>query len=112
MAAADMHLALVQAEALVFATLAQIDPPAPPSQAAAAGIQAAVAAAQVAVARACRTVGQGAVQLHGGMGMGMGMGMTDELRVGQAFKRLTLIEHQRGGVDAQLRRQVLLMPAA
>ena len=108
MAAADMHLALVQAEALVFATLAQIDPPAPPSQAAAAGIQAAVAAAQVAVARACRTVGQGAVQLHGGMGMGM----TDELRVGQAFKRLTLIEHQRGGVDAQLRRQVLLMPAA
>ena len=110
MAAADMHLALVQAEALVFATLAQIDPPAPPSQAAAASIQAAVAAAQVAVARACRTVGQGAVQLHGGMGMGMGM--TDELRVGQAFKRLTLIEHQRGGVDAQLRRQVLLMPAA
>ena len=106
MAAADMHLALVQAEALVFATLAQIDRPAPPSQAAAAGIQAAVAAAQVAVARACRTVGQGAVQLHGGMGM------TDELRVGQAFKRLTLIEHQRGGVDAQLRRQVLLMPAA
>lgn len=106
---ADMHLVLVQAEALVYAAPAQIDRPAAPSEAAAAGIQAAVAgfqaavpgfqaavagfqaavaAAQVAVARACRTVSQGAVQLHGGMGM------TDELRVGHAFKRLTLIERR------------------
>lgn len=99
---ADMHLVLVQAEALVYAAPAQIDRPAAPSEAVAAGIQAAVAgfqaavagfqaavaAAQVAVARACRTVSQGAVQLHGGMGM------TDELRVGHAFKRLTLIERR------------------
>ena len=88
---ADMHMALLQANALVGATLAQIDGPA-------AQRQQAVASAQVAVARACRSVGQGAVQLHGGMGM------TDELVVGHLFKRLTLIEAQGGGADAFLRR--------
>ena len=88
---ADMHMALLQANALVGATLAQIDGPA-------AQRQQAVASAQVAVARACRSVGQGAVQLHGGMGM------TDELVVGHMFKRLTLIEAQGGGADAFLRR--------
>ncbi len=88
---ADMHMALLQANALVGATLAQIDGPA-------AQRQQAVASAQVAVARACRSVGQGAVQLHGGMGM------TDELVVGHLFKRLTLIEAQGGGADVFLRR--------
>jgi alkylation response protein AidB-like acyl-CoA dehydrogenase len=43
-------------------------------------------------------VGQGAVQLHGGMGM------TDELAVGHGFKRLTVIEQQFGGVAQHLRR--------
>ena len=56
-----------------------------------------MASAQVAVARAARTVGQGAVQLHGGMGM------TDELVVGHGFKRLTLIEQLMSGVDVHLR---------
>ena len=88
---ADMQMALLQANALVGATLALMC-------GTAAQRQVAVASAQVAVARACRTVGQGAVQLHGGMGM------TDELAVGHAFKRLTLIEAMGGGVDAQLRR--------
>ena len=88
---ADMHMALLQANALVGATLAQIDGPA-------AQRQQAVASAQVAVARACRSVGQGAVQLHGGMGM------PDELVDGHLFKRLTLIEAQGGGADAFLRR--------
>ena len=88
---ADLLMALLQANALVGATLAQIDGPA-------AQRQQAVASAQVAVARACRSVGQGAVQLHGGMGM------TDELVVGHLFKRLTLIEAQGGGADAFLRR--------
>ena len=91
---ADMHMALLQANALVGATLVQL---------AGAALSApqrtrAVASAQVAVARAARAVGQGAVQLHGGMGM------TDELVVGHAFKRLTLIEHLMGGVDVHLRR--------
>ena len=87
---ADMHLALLQASALVGATLA--DMAGPPAQR-----RRAVASAQVAVARAARTVGQGAVQLHGGMGM------TDELVIGHGFKRLTLIEQLMGGVDVHLR---------
>jgi alkylation response protein AidB-like acyl-CoA dehydrogenase len=95
---ADMHMAALQAQALVGATLAQMNGPVSQRRRA-------VASAQVAVARACRTVGQGAVQLHGGMGM------TEELPVGHAFKRLTLIEHHLGGVDHHLR-QVALHSAA
>ena len=90
---ADMHMDLIQASALVGATLQRL-----PGLGDATARQGAVASAQVAVARACRSVGQGAVQLHGGMGV------TDELAVGHAFKRLTLIELQGGGVDGQLRR--------
>jgi len=88
---ADMHMAMIQANALVGATLPALDAPA-------AQRRRAVAMAQVAVARAARTVGQGAVQLHGGMGM------TEELIIGHGFKRLTLIAGQGGGVDGQLRR--------
>jgi alkylation response protein AidB-like acyl-CoA dehydrogenase len=87
---ADMHMALLQANALVGATLPAMAGPAPQRRRA-------VASAQVAVARAARTVGQGAVQLHGGMGM------TDELVIGHGFKRLTLIEQLMGGVDVHLR---------
>ncbi len=88
---ADMHLALLQARALVGATLVMLDRPA-------AERGCAVASAQVAVARAAKVVGQGAVQLHGGMGM------TDELAVGHGFKRLTLIEQHFGAIDVHLRR--------
>lgn len=90
---ADMHMALIQASALVGATLQRL-----PDIDDASTRQSAVASAQVAVARACRSVGQGAVQLHGGMGV------TDELAVGHAFKRLTLIDSLGGGIDGQLRR--------
>lgn len=88
---ADMHLALLQARALVGATLLMMDRPAPERGRA-------VASAQVAVARAAKAVGQGTLQLHGGMGM------TDELAVGHGFKRLTLIEQHFGHVDVHLRR--------
>ena len=57
-----------------------------------------VSSAHVTVLRAARLVGQGAVQLHGGMGM------TDELAVGHGFKRLTVMEQQFGGVAQHLRR--------
>ncbi|WP_245607239.1 acyl-CoA dehydrogenase family protein [Pseudonocardia spinosispora] len=62
----------------------------------------AVSAAKVTVARAARIVGQGAVQLHGGMGM------TEELAVGHYFKRLTVIEHELGTVSAHLARYAAL----
>ena len=88
---ADMHIALAQAQALVRAAAAGID--ADPAQRAAA-----VSSAKVMAGRACRTVGQGAIQVHGGMGM------TDELAVGHYFKRATAIELSWGTTDRHLRR--------
>ena len=88
---ADMHMALAQTRALVGATLAAMHGPA-------ADRARAVASCQVQVARAARTVGQSAVQLHGGMGM------TEELAIGHAFKRLTLIEQHQGGLAVHLQR--------
>ncbi|MFL6602454.1 MAG: acyl-CoA dehydrogenase family protein [Steroidobacteraceae bacterium] len=50
------------------------------------GRRRAISAAKATIGRSGRTVGQHAVQLHGGMGM------TDELAVGHYFKRLTCID--------------------
>jgi alkylation response protein AidB-like acyl-CoA dehydrogenase len=88
---ADMHVARLQAEALTWASLGQLD--AEPAQR-----QRAVSSAKVMAARACRVVGQGAVQIHGGMGM------TEELAVGHYFRRATMIEAQLGSLDWHLRR--------
>jgi hypothetical protein len=57
-----------------------------------------VSAAKVQISRACRFVGQNAIQLHGGMGM------TDEMAVGHYFKRATMIEGQFGSADHHLAR--------
>lgn len=91
---ADMHLALEQAAALTggvgdMLADASLTP---------AGRARAVSSAKVATARACRAVGQGAVQLHGGMGM------TEELEVGHYFRRATLIEGLFGPASWHLRR--------
>ncbi|GAA4409392.1 acyl-CoA dehydrogenase family protein [Quisquiliibacterium transsilvanicum] len=95
----DMHIALEQARALTWAAAARID--AAPAQRAAA-----VSSAKVMTGRACRAVGQGAVQLHGGMGM------TDELAIGHYFKRATQIELSFGSTDQHLRRVDRLAGAA
>ena len=58
----------------------------------------AISAAKVQVGRACKFVGQNAIQLHGGMGM------TDEMAIGHYFKRATIIEGLFGSVDHHLRR--------
>jgi alkylation response protein AidB-like acyl-CoA dehydrogenase len=58
----------------------------------------ALSAAKVQIGRACRYVGQNAIQLHGGMGM------TDEMAIGHYFKRATLIEGEFGSVDHHLKR--------
>lgn len=58
----------------------------------------AASALKVQVGKSGRFVGQGAVQLHGGMGM------TDELNVGHYFKRLTTIDTLFGNVDFHLKR--------
>lgn len=62
-------------------------------------------AAKVTVARAARFVGQQAVQLHGGMGM------TDELEVGDYFKRLTMFDPLLGDSDYHLARYCDAMQA-
>jgi alkylation response protein AidB-like acyl-CoA dehydrogenase len=56
----------------------------------------ALSAAKVVVGRACRAVGQEAVQLHGGMGV------TDELAVSHAFRRLVAIELALGDTEHHL----------
>ncbi|MFZ4688819.1 MAG: acyl-CoA dehydrogenase family protein [Polymorphobacter sp.] len=58
----------------------------------------AVSAAKSKVGKACKFVGQGAVQIHGGIGI------SNELAVGHYFKRATMIESQFGSVDHHLRR--------
>ncbi len=75
---ADMQLAALQAAALTEQAVTAL---------AACDADAAVslAAACVAVRDAARTVGEGAVQLHGAMGL------TEELRLGARFKRVLAI---------------------
>ena len=63
----------------------------------------AVSAAKVKIAKACKFVGQGAVQIHGGMGI------TTELSTGHFFKRATMIEGQFGSHDHHLARYEALM---
>ncbi len=55
-----------------------------------------IASAKLEAARAGRLVAQLAVQLHGGMGM------TDELAVGDYFKRLTVVDQLMGDTAEQL----------
>jgi alkylation response protein AidB-like acyl-CoA dehydrogenase len=60
----------------------------------------AASAAKVTINKACRRIGQSAVQIHGGMGM------TDELAVSHAFRRATTIELELGTTDFHLARYV------
>ena len=59
---------------------------------------AATSAAKSKIGKACKFVGQNAVQIHGGIGI------SNELAVGHYFKRATMIESQFGSVDHHLRR--------
>ncbi|TDF83867.1 acyl-CoA dehydrogenase family protein [Pseudomonas sp. H9] len=87
----DMHIHIQQASGLTYmATLKLAGTPHERAMAA--------SAAKVRVGKALRAVGQGAVQIHGGMGI------TEELAVGHYFKRATVIEQQFGSVDHHLRR--------
>jgi alkylation response protein AidB-like acyl-CoA dehydrogenase len=58
----------------------------------------AVSAAKVSIGKHGRFVGQAAVQTHGGMGV------TDEMRVGHYFKRVTMLDATFGNVDYHLKR--------
>jgi alkylation response protein AidB-like acyl-CoA dehydrogenase len=87
----DMFMALEQSVSMTYmATLKLGEPEAERAKAA--------SAAKASVAKACRLVGQSAIQIHGGMGM------TDELDIGHAFKRATIIEGLFGDLDHHLKR--------
>lgn len=62
----------------------------------------AVSAAKVSIGKHSRFVGQAAVQIHGGMGV------TDEMRVGHYFKRVTMLDATFGNVDTHLKRYTAL----
>jgi len=97
---ADMHMALEQAAALTASVGEIVDTAGDDERARA------VSSAKVAAAKACKAVGQGAVQLHGGMGM------TEELAIGHYMRRATLIESQFGPPAWHLRRVAKLRKAS
>ena len=58
----------------------------------------AVSAAKAFIGRACKFVGQNAVQTHGGIGL------TDELALSHYFKRASMIENELGSYDYHVSR--------
>ena len=88
---ADMKVSLEQATAVTFLAASNLDKPR-------ARRRAAVSAAKAQINKACRLIGQSAVQLHGGMGMTM------ELAIGHFFRRATVIERTYGDTDDHLLR--------
>ena len=89
--AVDMMAACQEARSLSLLATLSLDKPA-------AARARAVSAAKVGIGKGGRMVGQAAIQMHGVMGM------TDELKVGHYFKRLTMIDAQFGNVDHHLDR--------
>ncbi len=88
----DMFMEHEQSKSLMYMAAMRLD------EGYAAEAKKAVSAFKVQVGKSGRFVGQNAVQLHGGMGM------TEELRVGHYFKRLTTIDTLFGNVDFHLKR--------
>jgi alkylation response protein AidB-like acyl-CoA dehydrogenase len=94
----DMYMALEQAVSAVYLATLKLDQPAQERARA-------VSAAKATIGRSGRFIGQNAIQIHGAMGM------TDELSVGNYFKRLTAIENEFGTVDHHLARYAALSQA-
>ena len=85
----DMFMEVEQAVSITLMATLKLDTPERAT---------AVSAAKSKVGKACKFVGQNAVQIHGGIGI------SNELAVGHYFKRSTMIESQFGSVDHHLRR--------
>jgi alkylation response protein AidB-like acyl-CoA dehydrogenase len=88
--AADMLIALEEARSLALLATMIVDEPNATER------RKAIAAAKVQIGRSGRIVGQGAIQLHGGIGMTM------EYKVGHYFKRVTMIDSLFGDADHHL----------
>jgi pimeloyl-CoA dehydrogenase small subunit len=89
--AVDMFTALEQARSMEYYAAMMASETDPKRR------RAAISAAKVQINKACRLVGQAAVQLHGGIGVTM------EYRAGHYFKRLTMIESLFGDTEHHLR---------
>ena len=90
--AVDMFVALEQARSMaMFATMMSAEDDTEIRSRAVSG-------AKVQIGRSAKIVGQGAIQLHGGVGMTM------ELKVGHYFKRATMIDVMFGDADYHLAR--------
>ena len=90
--AAEMVVDLEQARSMaMYATMMSRHPD--PRQRGAA-----VSAAKVQISKSAKTIGQGCVQLHGGVGVTM------EYQIGHFFKRLSMIEKAFGDTDFHLDR--------
>lgn len=92
--AVDMMIALEQARSMALYAAMMVEAPDAAERAAA------LSSVKVQVNKACRLVGQEAVQLHGGIGM------TLEYVGAHHFKRLAMIEYQLGDTPHHLRRVV------
>jgi alkylation response protein AidB-like acyl-CoA dehydrogenase len=88
--AADMLIAVEEARSLALLASMMAEDPNPVER------RKAIAASKVQVGRSGRIVGQGAIQLHGGIGMTM------EHKVGHYFKRVTAIDTLFGDGDYHL----------
>jgi pimeloyl-CoA dehydrogenase small subunit len=88
--AADMLIALEEARSLALLATIMVDEPNATER------RKAIAAAKVQIGRSGRIVGQGAIQLHGGIGMTM------EYAAGHYFKRVTMIDTLFGDADHHL----------
>ena len=87
----DMFMAVEQSISMTYlATLKLSEPEAARMKA--------VSAAKAFVSRACKFVGQNAVQTHGGIGL------TDELALSHYFKRASIIENELGSYDYHVSR--------
>ncbi|MCR5876396.1 acyl-CoA dehydrogenase family protein [Phenylobacterium sp. J426] len=90
----DMFINLEQSISMTYMATIKLSDDAERSKAA--------SAAKVQIGKACKFVGEQAIQLHGGMGM------TDEMAIGHYFKRATMIASAFGSVDHHLSRYEFL----
>ena len=90
----DMFIQVEQSVSMTYMATIKLDHEAERAKAA--------AAAKVQIGKACRFVGQNAIQLHGGMGM------TDEMAIGHYYKRASMIEMAFGTTDHFLARYEFL----
>ena len=91
---ADMATLLERARSMAMMATLSLDLPAPERRHA-------VSAAKAFVSDALKTVGESAIQLHGGIGT------TEEIAVSHYFKRATVMQSQFGTADFHLRRMAV-----